>query len=193
MILRVSKYGEPILRQKGQSVSNFDDSLQAFVKDLFETMYAADGIGLAAQQVGHAKQIFVMDLTPPKGQQIDFSYQYDGNKTIPLELFMPLAVINPKITISDPSSEVYEEGCLSFPGVNGNVERPKAVRCDFQDTQGNTHRLEADGLLGRCMLHEMDHLNGVLFIDKMEKRHLQKNDTRIKKLKRSSRDYLKSQ
>ena len=192
MILRISKYGEPILRQKGQSVSNFDDSLHAFVKDLFETMYAADGIGLAAQQVGHAKQIFVMDLTPPKGQKIDFNYQYDS-KTIPLELFMPLAVINPKITVSDPSNVVYEEGCLSFPGVNGNVVRPKTVRCDFQDTQGNSHRLEADGLLGRCMLHEMDHLNGVLFIDKMDKRHLQKNDARIKKLKRSSRDYLKSQ
>lgn len=192
MILRVRQYGEPILRKKGQPVTVFDEDLATFVKDLFDTMYAADGIGLAAQQVGHAKQIFVMDLTPPKGQQIDFNYQYDG-KTTPLELFMPLAVINPKITISDPSSEVYEEGCLSFPGVNGNVTRPKGVRCDFQDAKGNVHRLEADGLLGRCMLHEMDHLNGVLFIDKMEKRHLQKNDARIKKLKRSSRDYLKSQ
>tara|TARA_B110000003_G_scaffold276160_1_gene321215 strand:+ start:670 stop:1248 length:579 start_codon:yes stop_codon:yes gene_type:complete len=192
MILRVSRYGEPILRKKGQPVTVFDVDLGTFVKDLFDTMYAADGIGLAAQQVGHAKQVFVMDLTPPKGQHIDFSYQYDG-KVTPLELFMPLAVINPKITISDPSSEVYEEGCLSFPGVNGNVTRPKGVRCDFQDAQGNVHRLEADGLLGRCMLHEMDHLNGVLFIDKMEKRHLQKNDARIKKLKRTSRDYLKSQ
>jgi peptide deformylase len=192
MILRVSRYGEPILRKKGQPVTVFDVDLGTFVKDLFDTMYAADGIGLAAQQVGHAKQVFVMDLTPPKGQHIDFSYQYDG-KVTPLELFMPLAVINPNITISDPSSEVYEEGCLSFPGVNGNVTRPKGVRCDFQDAQGNVHRLEADGLLGRCMLHEMDHLNGVLFIDKMEKRHLQKNDARIKKLKRTSRDYLKSQ
>lgn len=192
MILRVSRYGEPILRKKGQPITVFDVDLGTFVKDLFDTMYAADGIGLAAQQVGHAKQVFVMDLTPPKGQHIDFSYQYDG-KVTPLELFMPLAVINPKITISDPSSEVYEEGCLSFPGVNGNVTRPKGVRCDFQDAQGNVHRLEADGLLGRCMLHEMDHLNGVLFIDKMEKRHLQKNDARIKKLKRTSRDYLKSQ
>ena len=192
MILRVSKYGEPILREKGQPITHFDASLEAFIKDLFETMYHEDGIGLAAQQVGQAKQIFVMDLTPPKGQSIDFKYLYDGNKT-PLELFMPLAIINPKITISDPCNEVYEEGCLSFPGVNGDVVRPKGVRCDFQDIHGNSHRLEADGLLGRCMLHEMDHLNGVLFIDKMEKRHLQKNDSRIKKLKRTSRDYLKSQ
>ena len=191
MILRVSKYGEPVLREQGKPITCFDAELQAFVKDLFETMYAENGIGLAAQQVGEAKQVFVMDLNPPKGQTIDFSYLYDGNAT-PLELFMPLAIINPKITISDPSNEVYEEGCLSFPGVNGNVVRPRRVRCDFQDVHGNAHRLEADGLMGRCMLHEMDHLNGVLFIDKMEKRHLQKNDARIKKLKRASRDYLKS-
>lgn len=191
MILRVSKYGEPILREPGKQVKRFNATLQAFVKDLIETMYAEEGIGLAAQQVGQPQQVFVMDLRPPKGQSIDFTYLYDGNAT-PLELFMPLAVINPKITISDPSSEVYEEGCLSFPGVNGHVVRPKRVRCDFQDVHGNSHRLEADGLLGRCMLHEMDHLNGVLFIDKMDKRHLQKNDARIKKLKRASRDYLKS-
>ena len=191
MILRLCHYGEPILRKKGQQVSQFDAALQNFVRDLFETMYAEAGIGLAAQQVGQAKQIFVMDLRPPEGQAIDFTYRYDGQVT-PLDLFMPLAVINPRVTISDPATEVYEEGCLSFPGINGNVIRPKAVRCEFQDVRGNSHRLEADGLLGRCMLHEMDHLNGVLFTDKMEKRHLQKNDARIKKIKRSSRDFLKS-
>jgi peptide deformylase len=104
-----------------------------------------------------------------------------------------MALCNPKVTIIDEREEVYEEGCLSFPGVNGKVDRPIGVRCEFQDVQGNPHVIEADGLLGRCILHEVDHLNGVLFIDRMDKRDLRKNETKIKKLKRESRDFLKSQ
>jgi peptide deformylase len=106
---------------------------------------------------------------------------------------MPMAICNPKITIIDAHEDAYEEGCLSFPGINGNVDRPLAVRCEFQDEQGNAHTLEADGLLGRCILHEVDHLNGELFIDKMDKRDLKKNEAKIKKLKRESRDFLKCQ
>jgi len=104
-----------------------------------------------------------------------------------------MAIINPKVTITNATEDVYEEGCLSFPGVNGKVDRPVGVRCEFQDTEGNPHVLEADGLLGRCILHEVDHLNGRLFIDLMQKRDLKKNEAKIKKLKRESRDFLKSQ
>ena len=106
---------------------------------------------------------------------------------------MPMALANPKITITDPTEDAYEEGCLSFPGVNGKVDRPIGVRCEFQDTEGNPHVIEADGLLGRCILHEVDHLNGKLFIDHMDKRDLKKNEAKIKKLKRTSRDFLKDQ
>ena len=104
---------------------------------------------------------------------------------------MPIAIVNPKVTIIDQTEDVYEEGCLSFPGVNGKVGRPIGIRCEFQDTGGNSHVIEADGLLGRCILHEVDHLNGKLFIDLMQKRDLKKNETKIKKLKRESRDFLK--
>ena len=104
---------------------------------------------------------------------------------------MPMAICNPKINIIDEREDVYEEGCLSFPGVNGKVDRPIGVRCEFQDAQGNPHIIEADGLLGRCILHEVDHLKGELFIDRMDKRDLRKNETKIKKLKRESRDFLK--
>ncbi|MGB0259010.1 MAG: peptide deformylase, partial [Coraliomargarita sp.] len=99
--------------------------------------------------------------------------------------------VNPKVTIIDPTEDVYEEGCLSFPDVRGNVSRPIGVKCEFQDIDGNPHEIEADGLLGRCILHEVDHLNGELFIDKMDKRHLKKMETRIKKIRRNSRDFLR--
>ena len=99
----------------------------------------------------------------------------------------------PEVTIIDPKESTYEEGCLSFPNVQGKVIRPIGVRCAYQDVQGNSHILEADGLLGRCILHETDHLNGKLFIDEMDKRDLQRMQSRIKKIQRASRDFLKKQ
>jgi len=157
-----------------------------------DTMYDEEGIGLAAQQVDRALQLCVVDVRPPEGVEVPFNYSFDG-KQPPLDLIMPMAIINPKVTITNATEDVYEEGCLSFPGVNGKVDRPVGVRCEFQDTEGNPHVLEADGLLGRCILHEVDHLNGRLFIDLMQKRDLKKNEAKIKKLKRESRDFLKSQ
>lgn len=190
MILRVTQYGEPILRKVGEPLTEFDDDLAQLADDMVDTMYDEDGIGLAAQQVNLALQICVLDVRPPEGAAVPFNYSFDG-KQPPLELIMPMAIINPKVTITDKTEDVYEEGCLSFPGVNGKVTRPIGVRCEFQDTEGNPHVLEADGLLGRCILHEVDHLNGVLFTDRMDKRDIKKNEAKIKKIKRASRDFLK--
>lgn len=190
MLLRVTQYGEPILRKKGKPVTDFDESLAELANDMVDTMYNEEGIGLAAQQVDRALQFCVIDVRPPEGVEVPFNYSFDG-KQPPLDLIMPMALANPKITITDPTEDIYEEGCLSFPGVNGKVDRPIGVRCEFQDTEGNPHVIEADGLLGRCILHEVDHLNGKLFIDRMDKRDLRKNETKIKKLKRVSRDFLK--
>lgn len=192
MILRVTQYGEPILRKQGEAIGDFNADLAELADDMVDTMYDEEGIGLAAQQIGQALRLCVVDVRPPEGSEISFRYSYDG-KQPPLDLFMPLAICNPKITIIDEQEDVYEEGCLSFPGVNGKVVRPIGVRCEFQDVQGNPHVIEADGLLGRCILHEVDHLNGVLFIDRMEKRDLKRNEAKLKKLKRESRDFLKSQ
>ena len=192
MILRVTQYGEPILRKVGKPITDFDESLAELANDMVDTMYDEEGIGLAAQQVDRALQLCVIDVRPPEGAEVPFNYSFDG-KQPPLDLIMPMAIINPKVTITDATEDVYEEGCLSFPGVNGKVDRPIGVRCEFQDTEGNPHVLEADGLLGRCILHEVDHLNGRLFIDLMQKRDLKKNEAKIKKLKRESRDFLKSQ
>jgi len=190
MILRVTQYGEPILRKAGEPISVFDAELVEIAKDMTETMYDEEGIGLAAQQIGKALQICIVDVRPPEGAEVAFNYSYDG-KQPPLDLFMPMVICNPKVSIIDDREDVYEEGCLSFPGVNGKVDRPIGVRCDFQDVQGNPHVIEADGLLGRCILHEADHLNGELFIDKMYKRDLLKNQAKIKKLRRESRDFLR--
>ena len=177
-------YGNPILREKGSAVTVFDSNLKTLVKDMIETMYAEEGIGLAAQQIGITQQICVIDVRPPKDSEIHFNYSYDGKLT-PLDLFMPLAIINPILSITDSCESLYQEGCLSFPNILGNVSRAKAISCEFQDADGNSHTLEADGLLARCILHEIDHLNGILFIDAMEKRDLQKNLALIKKLKHS--------
>lgn len=190
MILRVTQYGEPILRKVGAPITEFDTELAELADNMVDTMYDADGIGLAAQQIGLALQLCVIDVRPPEGVEVPFHYSLDG-KQPPLDLIMPMALANPKVTILDPTEDVYEEGCLSFPGVNGKVDRPISVRCKFQDTEGNFHVLEADGLLGRCILHEVDHLNGKLFTDLMDKRDLKKNEAKIKKLKRASRDFLK--
>ncbi|WP_269524206.1 peptide deformylase [Coraliomargarita parva] len=190
MRLRVTYYGEPILREVGKPVTDFNDELRQLAEDMFETMYEEEGIGLAAQQVNEALQLCVVDVRPPEGAEPAFDYSFDGKKP-PLDLIMPLALCNPKVAIIDDHEDVYEEGCLSFPDVRGKVVRKIGVRCAFQDLNGNPHVIEADGLLGRCILHEVDHLNGELFIDKMDKRDLKKNETRIKKLKRASRDFLK--
>jgi peptide deformylase len=192
MLLRVTQYGEPILRKIGDPITEFDADLAQLADDMVDTMYDEEGIGLAAQQIGKAIQLFVMDVRPPEGEQPAFDYRFDG-KQPPLDLIMPMALANPKVSIIDSSEDVYEEGCLSFPDVRGKVTRPIGVRCEFQDTEGNSHILEATGLLGRCILHESDHLNGELFIDKMDKRDLQRMTPRIKKIKRGSRDFLKSQ
>lgn len=192
MLLRVTQYGEPILRKVGTAITEFDADLAQLADDMVDTMYDEEGIGLAAQQIGKAIQLFVLDVRPPEGEQPAFDYRFDG-KQPPLDLIMPMALANPKVSIIDSSKDVYEEGCLSFPDVRGKVTRPIGVRCEFQDTEGNSHILEATGLLGRCILHESDHLNGELFIDKMDKRDLQRMTPRIKKIKRGSRDFLKSQ
>ena len=192
MILRITQYGEPILRKVGEVVTQFDKALAELADSMIETMYDANGIGLAAQQVGLALQFFVMDVRPPKGRQAQFDYRLDGKRP-PLELIMPMALANPKISIIDPLEDIYEEGCLSFPEVNGKINRPIGIRCEYQDVKGTPHVIEANGILGRCILHEVDHLNGELFIDKMDKRDLRQMQPRIKKIKRASRDFLKAQ
>jgi peptide deformylase len=166
MPLGIVHYNDPVLRKKGEKITVFDADLAAFAEHMVEAMHAARGIGLAAQQVGRAVQVCVIDL---REAEADFDWLLDGKRT-PLELFMPMVVVNPKVTVPKKAPmEPSEEGCLSFPEIRGDVTRAVEVSAKFQDQAGNPHVIECTGLFARCLLHEVDHLNGVLFIDRMDK------------------------
>ncbi|MCF7688613.1 MAG: peptide deformylase [Cephaloticoccus sp.] len=166
MSLQIVHYNTPILREKGAKITQFDAALLALSEAMIATMHAAHGIGLAAQQVGHALQLCVVDL---RNADIDFTWELDGAKP-PLELFMPMVLVNPVVRINPRTDDyVFEEGCLSFPEIRGDVIRPDGITVKFMDQHGVPHILATDGLFARCIQHEVDHLNGVLFIDRMEK------------------------
>ena len=158
---------DPILRQVSKPVERIDDSLRKFADDMFETMYDAPGIGLAAIQVGEPIRMLVLDLAKegePKAPQV---------------------FINPEIVQGSDQRSVYEEGCLSIPDYYAEVERPAKVRVRYLDQHGKAQEVEADGLLATCLQHEVDHLNGVLFIDHISKL---KRDMVVKKFKKLAKD-----
>jgi peptide deformylase len=166
MSLAIVHYNDPVLRKKGEKITVFDGALASFAQQMIDSMHEARGVGLAAQQVGRATQLCVVDL---RGVEAEFDWTLDGAKP-PLELFMPLVLANPRVAVARKApTAVSEEGCLSFPEIRGNVERALSISATFQDAAGLPHALECTGLLARCLLHEVDHLNGVLFIDRMEK------------------------
>jgi peptide deformylase len=139
------------LRLKAQPVGKIDAELQALIEDMFETMYAAPGIGLAAPQIGIMKRLAVVDVSKRDDEQV------------------PLALINPEITWKSDETSVYEEGCLSIPEYYEEVERPAKIRVKFTDRAGKTQEIEAEGVSATCIQHEIDHLDGVLFIDHISK------------------------
>lgn len=167
----------------------FDAFLHQLSADMIATMHEAQGIGLAAQQIGRALQVCVVDL---RKAEIDFTWELDGAKP-PLDLFMPLTLTNPDLTVERGTDDyLYEEGCLSFPKIRGDVARPDAITVKFQDEHGVAHVLRCDGLLSRCIQHEADHLNGILFIDRMEKKVRTKIDPEIRALAKATREANKS-
>jgi peptide deformylase len=189
MKMRITKYGEPVLRQQGQPVTHFDSRLARLAEDMLATMYAAEGIGLAAQQVGLALQFCVVDVRPPEGKQAPYFYELDGRRPPPV-LFMPLFMANPELTFLKRQKSDYEEGCLSFPDIRATIRRHSHIKVRFQELDGSQHELECDGLLARCILHEVDHLNGVLFIDHLSKKDYQKLEPDLRRLKAVTRAKL---
>jgi len=184
MALRIVQYNNPVLRTKGEKVNAFDATLAQFANDMIDSMHEAGGIGLAAQQVGRALQLCVVDL---RESDAEFTWELDGAKP-PMDLFMPLVMANPKITIVAATPEtVYEEGCLSFPKIRGDVNRPDAIVAQFKDEHGVPHVLKCDGLFSRCIQHEVDHLNGVLFIDRMDKKTRSSIEDAVKALAKETK------
>jgi peptide deformylase len=189
MALPIVHYNHPILRKKGAKVTTFDAALAQFAAEMVDTMHAAGGIGLAAQQVGRAVMVCVVDL---HGANADFTWSLDGTK-LPLDLFMPMTLVNPAAVPQPAVPEtIFEEGCLSFPTIRGDVVRPDAITVKFQDERGLPHVLKCDGLLARCVQHEVDHLNGVLFIERMTKEARAQVDEAVKALAKETRAAAKA-
>jgi peptide deformylase len=184
MSLEIVHYNDPVLRKKGEKITAFDAELAAFGDLMINAMHEAHGIGLAAQQVGRAMQVCVVDL---REAEADFDWLIDGKKT-PLGVFMPIVMVNPKVTVAkDTPTEPSEEGCLSFPEIRGDVVRATEISAKFQDAYGHPHVVHCTGLFARCVLHEVDHLNGVLFIDRMEKAARAPIDEAIKELAKQTK------
>jgi peptide deformylase len=157
---------DPRLKAVSTDVETVDSAIRALIDDMADSMYAADGIGLAAVQLGVAKRVIVIDLD-----------QKEGKKN-------PIAYINPKILWASDELATFEEGCLSVPEIWDDVERPAKIRAEYLDRDGKMQILEAEGLLATCLQHEMDHLNGVLFIDHLSRL---KRSMAIKKLTKAKK------
>jgi peptide deformylase len=169
-ILPITVCGDKILRKKAAKVLKVDDKILKLIDDMFDTMHNANGIGLAANQVGANKRIFVIDISKVE--------DYEDVK--------PMVLINPKIIEKSEETITYEEGCLSIPDQREDVIRPKKITIEFQDKNLNTHTINADDLLARVMQHEYDHLLGILFtdlVDEETKKRLKKPLNKIKKRK----------
>jgi peptide deformylase len=165
MILPVVKYGSPVLRQKGARIERVTPEVKKLIADMFETMKENHGVGLAAQQVGHALQLTVIDVS---GVEDRPSWaEVDGERVDVLSL-MPMVLINPEVKgIGEPAKG--SEGCLSFPEIFGEITRPESVDVKALDAKGKPLAFRCGGLLARAVQHETDHLNGILFIDRMDK------------------------
>jgi peptide deformylase len=166
---------DPLLRQKSTPVEVVDDDIRALIADMFETMYDAPGIGLAAIQVGIPKRILVIDLQEP---------QEEGGEPVK----DPRIFINPEILDSSDQEVPYTEGCLSVPDQYAEVERPDRIRARWLDEHGNSHEADIEGLLATCLQHEMDHLEGILFIDHLSRL---KREMILKKLAKQRKEQEK--
>jgi peptide deformylase len=166
MKLKIVKFPEPVLSQPGEPVAEFDDELRKFVDDLFETTYAAQGIGLAAPQVGVSKRVTVIDLSQGKDPA------------------QKLVLINPEIIFRE-GKQYEEEGCLSFPDIREKVQRAAKVTIRAQDEHGKWFEMDGEELLSRCFQHEIDHLDGMLFIFRMS---ALKRDLTLRKIRKAQRE-----
>jgi len=161
---------DPILRKKRENLEKVDNELRLLLDDLLETMYSAPGIGLAAVQVGILKRLIVIDISKDKEKK------------------NPIFLINPEIISKSKNTSIYEEGCLSLPGHFAEIERPEECKIKYIDYDGKKKEMKANGLLATCIQHEIDHLNGILFIDYLSKL---KKDMIIKKLVKHKKELNK--
>ena len=175
--LEIVKYGHSSLRAVSSPIEQIKQEYEPLVEKMIDLMYQEGGIGLAAPQVGVEKRLFIIDLQEPD----DYPNEFPKNI---LYQMMPVALFNPEISFFDEGETLLcEEGCLSIPNVRGLVERPKKLFLSAQLIKGTAIKdIECDGLLSRCIQHELDHLNGVLFVDKLAKKEYKKVEKKLVKI-----------
>ena len=183
MILPILQYGDPILRVKGKRIEEIDDHIRELVANMIETMHAAHGVGLAAQQIGEALQLTVLDITQVEDRPS--TLKLNGQETDP-KTALPLVLINPEIELGG-ETEIGVEGCLSFPEITADIERAQSVTVRAQTLEGDTVQIEAGGFLARAIQHEADHLNGILFIDRMRSAAKVALSSRLKRLQKETK------
>jgi peptide deformylase len=164
MLLPILKFGHPVLRKRGAPIERVTPEVTKLIEDMFDTMHAAAGVGLAAQQVGHALQLTVLDVRAVTDRPS--TLELDGQPA-DVAAFMPLVLINPQVTPVGQEKVAGPEGCLSFPEIYEEITRAAAVAVTALDREGRKFSFQASGLLARAVQHEVDHLNGILFIDRM--------------------------
>ena len=188
MVLPILKYGHPALRQKGARVEKITPPIKQLIGDLLETMYAAAGVGLAAQQVGHALQLTVIDVRELKDRPSTLEL---NGKPADVDGFMPLVLLNPSITpVANPVTG--PEGCLSFPEIYAEIARPESVHVVAMNQTGERIEFRCGGLLARAVQHETDHLHGILFIDRMSNEIKKELKPQLDELQEASREELRN-
>jgi len=183
MILPILQYGDPILRAKGKRIEKINDHIRDLIANMIETMHAANGVGLAAQQIGEALQLTVLDVSQVEDRPS--TLKLNGKDADPATS-MPLVLINPEIEMGG-ATEAGTEGCLSFPEITGEIERAKSILARAQTLEAGRIEIEASGLLSRAIQHEVDHLNGILFIDRMNSAAKAALSSRLKRMQKQTR------
>jgi peptide deformylase len=163
-MLEITKLGHPVLRAKAEPIREIDGRVRTLAEDMLDAMYEHDGCGLAANQVGVARRIIVIDTREARKRP---SVLRIGGKTRPVHKHMPMVLVNPELEFAG-ARETDSEACLSIPGIHGEVERSQIVRVRGLDLDGTVVEFEAEGLLSRALQHEVDHLDGILFIDRLD-------------------------
>jgi len=183
MVLKVVKYGNPVLRKKGARIETITPAIRQLIEDMFETMYASRGVGLAAQQVGEALQLTVLDVAQVEDRPS--TLKLNGKEVDP-KTAMPLVLLNPQISMNGEKA-LGIEGCLSFPEITAEIERSISVTARAESLDGAPIEIEATGLLARALQHEVDHLNGILFIDRMSSATKAALTSRLKRLQKENK------
>ena len=187
MRFSILQYGDPILRTKGKPIDKIDPRIRELAQNMVETMHAANGVGLAAQQIGEALQLTVLDVSEVEDRPSTMKL---NGESIDPKIAMPLVLINPQIDLG-AETEKGTEGCLSFPEITGEIVRAKSITVRAQNLDGEPIEIEMTGFLARAVQHEVDHLSGILFIDRMSTAAKISLSSKLKRLQKETRSGAK--